>query len=284
MKKEHVFVYKNLGGSKNENKEINTQIKAYIKEFNFNIKREFSDTVRTEEKGLIDLMNYTSIEKDVSKVIAFSRSNLSHDDIFVMWIEKELLKNGAIIKYAKDEILNNPELELLREKVIGAFARYEKEKLPNKLAAHREYKIFETGIKASGNCPLGYKYEGKTSKDKRVVVVDRESKMVNEIFKKYLEYKSLGKLKIYLDNKNFRTRRGKKFSRQALYNILTNRFYIGILSYNQYKYINVGGTRKKKPILIEERRVDGKHKKIIDVELFETVGNILAENNKHKND
>lgn len=284
MKKENIFVYKNLGGSKKEQNEINTKIKAYVKEFKFNIKREFTDTVRTEERGLIELMNYSSIEKDVTKVLAFSRSNLSHDDIFVMWIEKELLKNGAIIKYVMDETLKNPELELLREKVIGAFARYEKEKLPNKLAAHREYKIFETGIKASGNCPLGYRYEGKTSKEKKVVVVDRESKMVNEIFKKYLDYKSLGKLKKYLDEQNFRTRRGKKFSRQALYNILTNKFYIGILSYNQYKYINVGGTRKKKPILIEERRVDGKHKKIIDVELFEKVGAILAENNKHKND
>ena len=194
------------------------------------------------------------------------------------------MKNGSVIKYLNEKTLRNPELELLREKVIGAFARYEKEKLPNKLAAHREYKIFETGVKASGNCPLGYKYEGKTSKEKRVVVVDKEAQMVNEIFENYIDFKSLGKLKSFLDEKRYRTRRGKKFSRQALYNILTNKFYIGILSYNQYKYINVGGQKKKKPILIEERRVDGKHKKIISIVMFEKAGKILAENNKHKND
>jgi len=282
--KEQVYTFIKKTRDKKENKKIEKAVNDYIKKYNLAVKRKFTDDMKSEEKGLVDLMNYTGIEKDIKKVIAYSRNNISMDDIFVMWIEKELMKNGAVIKYVSEQTLKNPELEILREKVIGAFARYEKEKLPNKLAAHREYKIFETGIKASGNCPLGYQYKGKTSKDKRVVVVDKEAELVNEIFGKYLEFKSLGKLKKYLDEKGYRTKRKKKFSRQALYNILTNKFYIGILSYNQYKYIKVGNQKKKKPILIEERRVDGKHSKIIDVNKFEKVAKVLYENNKHKND
>ncbi len=280
--KVYLYIFKTKNTEKNE--KIKSEIDKYLKKFNFTVRKEFNDTSKTEEKGLIDMMNYASIEKDVFKVVAHSRSNISGDDIFVMWMEKEILKNNAIIKYVKTESLKNSEIELLREKVIGAFARYEKSKLPNKLAAHREYKSFETGIKSSGNCPLGYRYFGKTSADKLVIVVDREVDMVNEIFEKYIEFRSLGKLMHYLDDKGTRTRRNKKFSRQALYNILTNKFYIGILSYNQYKYITVNNNKKKKPILIEERRIDGKHQKIIDVKIFEKAGKILKSNNKHKND
>lgn len=260
--KEKVFLYIFKTNNKVKDEKIKSELNKYIKDFNFTVRKEFNDTTKTEEKGLIDMMNYASIEDDIFKVVAYSRSNISNDDIFAMWIEKEIIKNNAIIKYVKSETLKNPEIEILREKVIGAFARYERSKLPNKLAAHREYKSFETGIKASGNCPLGYRYFGKTAKDKHVIVVDREVIMVKEIFEKYIDFKSLGKLMNYLDEKETRTRRDKKFSRQALYNILTNRFYIGILSYNQYKYITVDNKKKKKPILIEERRIDGKHQKM----------------------
>lgn len=283
MEKRSVYIYVKYTDRKTENEKIDNNVQRFLDKHNLLVKRLFSDGPETDEKGLIDLMNYLSIEQDINRVIAVSRSNISKDEVFVMWIEKELLKCGAAIKYIKDEQLHNPDLELLRDRVIGAFARYEKEKLPNKLAAHREYKIFETGVKSSGNCPLGYRYTGKNSSEKKVIVMEDEAATVKEIFSKYIEMKSLGRLKKYLDNKGCRTKRGKKFSRQALYNILTNKFYIGILSYNHYKYIDVNGQKRKKAILLEERRVEGKHDKLINTEIFDIANAILAENNKHKN-
>ncbi len=282
--KDAYFLYINYGRDKKANKRLDKEIDNYIKKHNIIIKRKFFDMPDTQEKGLVDLINYSSIEDDVTKVLMYSRDNVSVDEVFVTWVEKELLKFGKITRYIVRQTLKDPELELLREKIIGAFARYEREKAPNKLAAHREYKIIETGIKASGNCPLGYVYKGKTSKDKKVVTVSREVELVKLIFEKYLELKSLGKLKDFLAEKNYKTKRGKKFSRQTLYNILTNKFYIGMLSYNYYKYIKIDGKKRKRAVLIEERRIEGKHEKIIDVDLFNKVNKILAENNKHKND
>ncbi len=282
MERRAVYIYIKYSDRKAENEKMDNTVQKFLDRHNLLVKRQFFDGPETDEKGLIDLMNYLSIEQSINRVIALSRSNISKDEVFVMWIEKELLKHNSAIKYIKDEFLHNPDLELLRDRVIGAFARYEKEKLPNKLAAHREYKIFETGVKSSGNCPLGYRYTGKNSSEKKVIVMESEAVIVKEIFRKYLEMKSLGKLKMHLDEQGYKTKRGKKFSRQALYNILTNKFYIGILSYNHYKYIDVNGQKRKKAILLEERRVDGKHDKLIDAELFDLVNAILAENNKHK--
>lgn len=285
MDRNNVYFYVRWSSDKSENDSMQAAIDQFFSKHQmYNILKRFEDGPDTEDKGLIDLMNYSRIEDKVKRIIAFSRKNVSSDDIFVMWIEKELMKYDTNVRYIDEVLLKNHDLEVLRERIIGAFARFERDKLPNKLAAHREYKIFETGIKASGNCPIGYRYFGKKSKDKKVIVVNEEADVVRMIYDKYLEFKSLGRLKEYLEENKIVTRREKKFSRQALYNILTNKFYIGLLSYNHYKYISVEGQQRKKAILIEERRIEGKHERIISKELFEEVNKVLQENNKHKND
>jgi len=285
MERTEVYLYLRYTSDAKENKKMERDVDSFLTKFNkYVIVKKFTDSPDSGEDGMIALMNLLRIEMRVKRIIAYSRSNLSKDDIFVMWIEKEFFKYDTTIRYIHSEYFNSNDTEVLRERIIGAFARYEKEKLPNKLAAHREYKSFRSGVKASGNCPLGYRYFGKTAKDKIIIVVKQEAELVKHIYEKYLEFKSLGLLKEYCDQNNIVTRRGKQFSRQALYNILVNKFYIGLLSYNQYKYIGVKGSLRKRAILIQERRIEGKHERIIPKEIFDAVNTILEENNKHKND
>jgi len=285
MERTEVYLYLRHTSDKKENQRMEREIDAFLAKFNkYVVIRKFTDDPDSDENGMVQLMNLLRIEQRVRKIIAYSRSNVSKDDIFVIWIEKEFFKYDTTIRYINIEYFPSNEVEVMRERIIGAFARYEKDKLPNKLAAHREYKSFRSGVKASGNCPLGYRYFGKTAKDKTIIVVKPESELVKHLYEKYLELRSLGLLKDYCDQNSIVTRRGKRFSRQALYNILVNKFYIGLLSYNQYKYIGVSGSSRKRAILIQERRIEGKHERIIPKELFEQVNSLLEENNKHKND
>ncbi|MEO0237047.1 MAG: recombinase family protein [candidate division WOR-3 bacterium] len=283
MKSIDVYLYLRFSKDEKEDKKIEEKVQKFLDEQKiYKVIKRFTDDPDSEDRGLAELFNYARVNESVKKVLAYSRENISPDDIFTMWVEKELIKYGVTVRYIDEKISDSIDYEILREKIIGAFARYEKEKLPNKLAAHRVLRTVEKRLKSSGNCPLGYKYVGKVN-DKRIVVVKEEAEIVKLIFNKYLEFKSLGRLKEYLQKNNIRTKRGKIFSRQALYNILTNKFYIGFLSYNYYKYIETE-KNKRKPVLIEERRVEGKHERIIDREIFEEANRILEENNKHKND
>ena len=285
MERTEVYLYLRSTQDKKENQRMEREVEGFLAKFNkYDVIKKFTDTPESEDTGLIQLMNLLRIEMRVKRIIAYSRSNISKDEIFVMWIEKEFFKYDTTIRYITEEFFQTNELEVYRERIIGAFARYEKDKLPNKLAAHREYKSFRSGVKSSGNCPIGYRYFGKTARDKTIIVVKQEAELVRKMYDKYLELKSLGALKEWCDENNILSRRGKKFSRQALYNILVNQFYIGLLSYNQYKYIGIKGSSRKKAILIQERRIEGKHERIIPKEIFEQVGAILEENNKHKND
>lgn len=277
-----VCVYVRLKNDETD-KKVTEELERFLNEQKiYNVIKRFYDSLESEDRGIAELFNYVRVNKSIRKIICHSRENLSSDDIFTMWVEKELLKYNITIRYVIFKPNDSIEYEILREKIIGAFSRYEKEKLPNKLAAHREYRVLEKNLKSTGNCPIGYKYVGKVN-DKRIVVVEEEANLVRKIFEKYLEFKSLGKVKEFLDENNVKTKRGIPFSRQAIYNVLTNKFYIGYISHNFYKYIETENN-KKKPVFIEERRVEGKHPRIIERDIFEKVNKILEENNKHKND
>ncbi len=63
------------------------------------------------------------------------------------------------------------------------------------------------------------------------MVVDAgQAHIVQDIFSRYLEFKSLTKVKKHLDAKCHKTQQGKEFSTMAIGNILKNRFYIGEVS------------------------------------------------------
>ena len=77
-----------------------------------------------------------------------------------------------------------------------------------------------------GACPIGYRYvdaiDGRT-----VAVNPTECDTVKSLFDMYLAMGSLDKLRRMCDLRGWRTRRGGKFTRGALYAILTNPFYAG---------------------------------------------------------
>jgi len=44
--------------------------------------------------------------------------------------------------------------------IVGTFAQLEKDLMATRLRNSRQFKRLERGIKASGNAPFGYRYEG----------------------------------------------------------------------------------------------------------------------------
>src|SRR5690606_24329769 len=87
----------------------------------------------------------------------------------------------------------------------------------------------QQGRDGTGPAPYGYRrgMEG----EKPLVVDDREAEVVRMIFREYLITRSTGKVVNYLHSKNIFTRKGNKWSRQAIAIILSNRTYRGRVSY-----------------------------------------------------
>jgi DNA invertase Pin-like site-specific DNA recombinase len=107
--------------------------------------------------------------------------------------------------------------------------QYDRMSISLKLAKGRRTKA-KSGNKACGTAPIGYKWDNDS-----IVVDGEKADVVKTIFSKYLELKSLGKVKNYLDENNITTNANKSFSRQSIKNILENEFYKGMVTHGDIK-------------------------------------------------
>ena len=147
--------------------------------------------------------------------------------------------------------------------MLLSFAQFEREvtseRIRDKIAASKA-----RGMWMGGGVPLGYVAEGRTLK-----IHETEAEAVRYIFRRYLELKSVHRLKAVLDEEGVRsklsvfasgrTRGGCAMDRGALFKLLSNPAYLGKVKHKDKIY-------------------DGLHPAIIDRETFDAVGVILREN------
>lgn len=100
-----------------------------------------------------------------------------------------------------------------------------------------------------GTGPAPYGYRRTDDENKPLVVDDREAEVVRMIFREYVRTGSTGKVVDFLHNAKIYTRKGNKWSRQAIAIILCNRTYRGRVTYGDIE-------------------TDGLHDPIIDPTLF----------------
>lgn len=230
------------------------EVQKYCKENGIVLDGEFKDEgisgTRADREGLNDLL--ATLENG-DKVIVQNTSRLWRNDSIKVMIHHEMKKCGADITsveqktysiYSKDpnDFLFNGMMELLDQ--------YERMTISMKLAKGRKVRA-KKGYKPCGTAPYGYRWQGNN------IVVDYNNNLVvKEIFEKYIESRSLTKVKEYCDEKNYKTSTGKNFSKQALKNIIENDFYTGIVTYSGKKVL-------------------GEHEVIIEREVFESANEIL---------
>ena len=87
--------------------------------------------------------------------------------------------------------------------------------------------------------------------------------MVRDIFESYLQVKSIGKLKRYLDENEITTPKGNYFSKEALRIILSNEFYAG--------FVSDGASGKY-----------GKHDPIVSEDVFQAAHGLLSFNRRNR--
>lgn len=124
--------------------------------------------------------------------------------------------------------------------VLLSFAQFEREvtgeRIRDKIAASKR-----KGIWMGGLVPLGYRLEGR-----KLLPDPEEAKVVNRIYRLYLELGCVAKLRQRLEEEGTRSKSwvtrdgnrigGKRFSRGALYAILRNRLYRGDIRHKDTWY------------------------------------------------
>lgn len=126
--------------------------------------------------------------------------------------------------------------------IVSVFAELERDTIALRIRDNM-LELAKTGRWLGGNTPTGYKSEevkyidseGKVRKLFKLIQIAEEVKIIQLIFSKFLELKSLTKLETYLLQNDIKTKNGKTYSRWGLKNILTNPVY-AIADEDIYEY------------------------------------------------
>ena len=155
--------------------------------------------------------------------------------------------------------------------VLLSFAQFEREvtgeRIRDKIAASKA-----KGMWMGGTVPLGY--EVPTDASRALVLNEAEATTVRTIFKAYLELGSVPVLQRWLDARGIRSKRrttrggrvmgGLPFSRGALFHLLRNRTYLGLIVHQHQAH-------------------PGRHAAIVETALFDAVQAKLDANARRHN-
>lgn len=239
-------------------------MQAYCNEHQFELVQLFKDIGKDAGSlGREELIELLTSLSGVNTILVLELQHLWASETAQLLIKRKVQKaNADILSIAEPDarVVQDPfspkQLEML-----ALLEEYERFSNQVKLAKGRQTKV-KTGVKGCGESPIGYKWK-HDDVEKPVVVVDHEKAcMVREIFNKYLELGSIGKVRKYLNDKGYKTNRGNEFTDMSVRNILTNDFYSGIVTW---------GTIERQ----------GQHEAIVTKEIFNQVQEQLEKNKKH---
>jgi len=202
-------------------------IHAYCKTHHLELIQTFEDrgsNADISRKGLLHLLAALSTG---NSVVVTHTNQLWEDDTARVLVAYQLRKAHAEIISIEEpsySLYNDFSAAFSATDMDGLLKLHEKLSTGLRLSRGRALKAAQ-GERSCGTAPFGYKWaEGK-------VEVDPESKgVIRDIFESYLQVKSIGKLKRYLDENEITTPKGNYFSKEALRIILSNGFYAGFAS------------------------------------------------------
>ena len=147
---------------------------------------------------------------------------------------------GIEIISVTERLENTPEGRLMLYVITGMNEYYSRNLAGEVLKGLREnaYK----GITTGGTPALGY----NLGADKKLVINEQEAAAVRLIFKMYISGAGYGEIIDELNSRGFRTKRGAKFGKNSIYDILRNERYTGRFTYGKTKTVNGHRSQHKK--------------------------------------
>lgn len=146
-------------------------------------------------------------------------------------------KCGVDIKSVSEPIAEGMFGRLI-ETIIEWFDEYYSYNLSGEVIRGMTEKALRDGYQLAPS--LGYKAVGK---GKPYVIDEKQYAIVEFLFESYHAGKDMTATAREANQRGYRTRRGNSFNRRAVYNILTNRFYIGDVIWNGIVFHGTHETR-----------------------------------------
>lgn len=223
----------------------------------FTVIEEYCDRAisgKTDERYEFQRMLKDSEKGHFQAIIMYTLDRFARNRYDSATYKARLKKNGVKLYYTEQSISDEPE-GILLESLLEGMAEYYSENLSR--GVKRGLK--ENALKCMATCPapLGY----KIGSEKKLELDPATAPIVMEIFDLYANGKSIRQVVNILNEKGYRTSRGKPFRIGSLDTVLTNKKYTGVYEYGD--------------VVIE-----GGVPQIIDKEVFDKVQQMMKKNRR----
>ena len=223
----------------------------------------FQEMIKMSETGLFDTII-------VHKLDRFARSK--YDSA----IYKQKLKVNNVQLLSATENLDGTPESIILESVLEAMAEYYSKNLAREIMKGNMENA-KKAVHCGGIPPLGYDI-----KDKKLIINNREAEAVRIIFKMYADGCGYSEIIKTLNQKGYKTKIGKSFGKNSLFEILRNEKYKGIYTYNKSSHKTSKGTYNRHCYKSDEEviRIENGCPQIISAEIFEKVQKRQEENKR----
>jgi site-specific DNA recombinase len=275
-------IYARYSSSNQREESIEAQVRAcqeYAQRNGLRVIETYSDSAKTgtnAEREQFQRMIGDSSRGKFRYVIIHKLDRFSRDRYDSITFKRKLKINGVILRSVLENLDGSPESQILESLLEGMAAYYSQNLSRECLKGQLEngYKCVHNG----GIPPLGYDVNQETRK---YVINEEEADIVRYIFSKYAEGTGYNRIIAELNNMGCRSKRGNAFGKNSLYDLLRNRKYTGVYTFNLRLEKDVAGIRNPqfKP-KDEWICIDGGVPAIVDKETFDKVQAKLAHNKK----
>jgi len=203
----------------------------------------------------------------VWKIDRISRNLLDFSEMY-----RELKKCGVAFVSKNEQFDTSSAVGEAMLKIILVFAELERNMTAERVTAVMLSRA-NNGQWNGGKIPYGYEYSAET---KEFTPLLSEAQIVQIIYDKYEEKRSLIQVAKYLNDNGVRSRTGSQWSAVTVHKILTSVFYIGSYRYNVRDEENGFKTKDKS----EWITIENHHPPIVTVPQFERVQKLLQSNSR----
>lgn len=224
------------------------EIEDYAKRNNIQIVNYYIDEAKSgtknEREGFQNMIYDACKNKDIECVLVWKTDRFARNTQDSLMYRNQLRKHGTkLISISQPIDDTSPEGKLMAIMIAGMDEYYSQNLASN---IKRAQKLKAKNLEFNGGIPpLGFDIV-----DKHYVINEKEAIIVKKIFELYLSGYGLLDIALKLNSLGYLTKKGNKFGKNSIYDILGNEKYIGNYIFNK-GYKNCTRMKREDSIVVE---------------------------------
>lgn len=228
------IIYARYSSDNQREESITAQVRAceeYARRKGYAVVKVYTDEARSattdDRPGFLQMIEDVKTGRVGADLLLIHKLDRFARNRYDSAVYRKVLTNAGVRLVAVDQPLDDSPESVLLESLLEGLAEYYSKNLAREVMKGMKENAYQARFNG-GWVPLGYDVV-----DGRYVINEREARVVRLIFSMFLQGHGYGKILDKLNELGYRTKRGRPFGKNSLYEILRNPKYAGQYVFNR---------------------------------------------------